>query len=135
MTVQTHPILPFITKFLSKHCIKRVLDTEMNGYLCFNFTEKVHDFQGRSKNSQKKCKTISYTNVFHLSLNIVGTLINSHFLLTEVKFFPPLADNQDKLPAKSPVTTKKWKNTSLSLPKISKGLSALIEDGMLTLIF
>jgi hypothetical protein len=30
----THPILPFITitrKFLSKHCIKRVLDTEMNG--------------------------------------------------------------------------------------------------------
>jgi hypothetical protein len=31
----THPILPFITittKFLSKHCIKRVLDTEMNGY-------------------------------------------------------------------------------------------------------
>ena len=37
------PILPFITiatKFLSKHCIKRVLDTEMNGYHCFNFTEK-----------------------------------------------------------------------------------------------
>ena len=36
-------ILPFITittKFLSKHCIKRVLDTEMNGYHCFNFTEK-----------------------------------------------------------------------------------------------
>jgi hypothetical protein len=31
----THPMLPFITittKFLSKHCIKRVLDTEMNGY-------------------------------------------------------------------------------------------------------
>ena len=39
----TRPILPFITitaKFLSKHCIKRVLDTEMNGYHCFNFTEK-----------------------------------------------------------------------------------------------
>ena len=37
------PILPFITiatKVLSKHCIKRVLDTEMNGYHCFNFTEK-----------------------------------------------------------------------------------------------
>jgi hypothetical protein len=37
------PISPFITiatKFLSKHCIKRVLDTEMNGYHCFNFTEK-----------------------------------------------------------------------------------------------
>ena len=37
------PILPFITiatKFLSKHCIKRVLHTEMNGYHCFNFTEK-----------------------------------------------------------------------------------------------
>jgi hypothetical protein len=38
------PILPFITniatKFLSKHCIKRVLDTEMNGYHCFNFAEK-----------------------------------------------------------------------------------------------
>jgi hypothetical protein len=30
------PILPFITittKFLSKHCIKRVLDTEMNDYI------------------------------------------------------------------------------------------------------
>jgi hypothetical protein len=40
----THPILPFIiiTKFLSKHCIKRVLDIEeMNGYICFNFTEKL----------------------------------------------------------------------------------------------
>ena len=40
----THPILPFITittKFLSKHCIKRVLDTEMNGYHRFNFTEKL----------------------------------------------------------------------------------------------
>ena len=39
----THPILPFITittKLLSKHCIKRVLDTEMNGYHCFNFTQK-----------------------------------------------------------------------------------------------
>jgi hypothetical protein len=37
------PILPFVTiatKFLSKHCIKRVLDTEMNGYHCFNYTEK-----------------------------------------------------------------------------------------------
>ena len=37
------PILPFIpiaTKFPSKYCIKRVLDTEMNGYHCFNFTEK-----------------------------------------------------------------------------------------------
>jgi hypothetical protein len=34
------PILPFITiatKFLSKHCIKRVLDTEMNGVLMFQF--------------------------------------------------------------------------------------------------
>jgi hypothetical protein len=49
----THPILPFIkitTKFLSKHY------TEMNGYHCFNFTEKLsyvvfhfeasHDFSG-----------------------------------------------------------------------------------------
>jgi hypothetical protein len=39
----THPILPFITiatKFLSKHCINRVLGTEMNGYHCFHFTEK-----------------------------------------------------------------------------------------------
>jgi hypothetical protein len=43
-TTTAHPILPFITittKFLSKHCIKRVLDTEMNGYHCFNFTEKL----------------------------------------------------------------------------------------------
>jgi hypothetical protein len=95
-----------------------------------------------AKRSQRRCAPphkiqacFSDTNVFHLSLNIVGTLINSHSLLTEVKFFPPLTDNQDKLPAKSPVTTKKGKNTSLSLPKISKGLSALIEDGMLTLIF
>jgi hypothetical protein len=31
----------YYTKFLSKHCIKRVLDTEMNGYHCFNFTEKL----------------------------------------------------------------------------------------------
>jgi hypothetical protein len=31
---------PIATKFLSKHCIKRVLDTEMNGYHCFNFIEK-----------------------------------------------------------------------------------------------
>ena len=36
----THPILPFIT-ITTKHCIKRVLDTEMNGYHCFNFTEKL----------------------------------------------------------------------------------------------
>jgi hypothetical protein len=86
----THPILPFITittKFLSKHCIKRVFDTEMNGYHCFNFTEKTFlqsidpkqpsnfhfdlslkletskgrciTFQGRCKNSQGRCKTIS----------------------------------------------------------------------------
>jgi hypothetical protein len=58
----THPILPFIkitTKFLSKHY------TEMNGYHCFNFTEKlsydmcftlklpqgeVHDFSGEVQN-------------------------------------------------------------------------------------
>ena len=33
-------IITIATKFLSKHCIKRVLDTEMNGYHCFNFTEK-----------------------------------------------------------------------------------------------
>jgi hypothetical protein len=42
----THPILPFITiatKVLSKHCIKSVLDAEMNGYHCFNFTEKRSD--------------------------------------------------------------------------------------------
>ena len=39
----TRPILPFITittKFLLKHCVKRVFDTEMNGYHCLNFTEK-----------------------------------------------------------------------------------------------
>ena len=33
-------IITIGTKFLSKHCIKRVLDTQMNGYHCFNFTEK-----------------------------------------------------------------------------------------------
>jgi hypothetical protein len=40
----THSILPFITittKVLSKHRIKRVFDTEMNGYPCFNFTEEL----------------------------------------------------------------------------------------------
>jgi hypothetical protein len=40
----TSLIFQFITittKFLSKHCIKRVLDTEMNGYRCFSFTEKL----------------------------------------------------------------------------------------------
>jgi hypothetical protein len=30
-------IITIATKFLAKHCIKRVLDTEMNGYHCFNF--------------------------------------------------------------------------------------------------
>jgi hypothetical protein len=35
------PFITITTKFLSKHCIKRVLDTEMNGYHCFNFTEKL----------------------------------------------------------------------------------------------
>ena len=37
------PILPFVTiaaMFLSKQCIKRLLDTEMNGYHCFDFIEK-----------------------------------------------------------------------------------------------
>jgi hypothetical protein len=37
----TQPILPFITittKFLSKHCIKRLLDTEMNGYQFYRKT-------------------------------------------------------------------------------------------------
>jgi hypothetical protein len=48
----THPILPFITKFLSKHCIKRVLDTEMNGYH-FQFYRKT--FLG-SVDATKKCK-------------------------------------------------------------------------------
>ena len=40
----THPILPFITittNFFSKHRIKRVLDTEMNGYHCFNLQQKL----------------------------------------------------------------------------------------------
>ena len=39
----THPNLLFITiatKFLSKHYIKRIFDTEMNCYHSFNFTEK-----------------------------------------------------------------------------------------------
>jgi hypothetical protein len=51
----THPILPFITittKFLSKLCIKRVLDTEMNGYHCFNFTEKL-SYEVQTISSQK----------------------------------------------------------------------------------
>ena len=37
----THPILHFITittKFLSKYCTKRVLDTEMNGYQFYRKT-------------------------------------------------------------------------------------------------
>jgi hypothetical protein len=41
----THPILPFITitaKFHSKHCIENPgTQTEMNGYHCFNFNEKL----------------------------------------------------------------------------------------------
>ena len=41
----THPILPFITllqSFLQNIALKRYLiDTEMNGYHCFNFTEKL----------------------------------------------------------------------------------------------
>ena len=62
----THPILPFITistKFLSKHCIKRVLDTEMNGYHYFNFTEKTFlqtvDFDPSLKLSQGEAHDFS----------------------------------------------------------------------------
>jgi hypothetical protein len=39
----THPILPFITitaKFLSKYCIRRILDTEMNWLSLFQFYRK-----------------------------------------------------------------------------------------------
>ena len=52
-------------------------------------------------------------------------------------YFPTyVTDKQDKPPAKGPLTTtKKGKNTSLSLPKTSKGLSALAEDGTLILVF
>jgi hypothetical protein len=45
----THPSLPFITittKFLSKHCIKRVLETEMNDYF----------FLILQKNFRTKCR-------------------------------------------------------------------------------
>ena len=61
-----HPILPFITittKFLSKHCIKRVFDTEMNGYHCFNFTEKTFLRSMDPKQPIKKCQI--FTLVCH----------------------------------------------------------------------
>ena len=61
----THPILHFITittKFLSKHCIKRVLDTEMNAYHCFNFTEK-RSYEVWTLSNQKMSK-------FHFDLSL-----------------------------------------------------------------
>ena len=35
-----HYTLVVTTNFFSKHCIKRVLDAEINGYHCWNLTEK-----------------------------------------------------------------------------------------------
>ena len=61
----THLILPFITittKFLSKHCIKRVFDTEMNGYHCFNFTEKL-SYEVQTLSNQKMSN-------FHFDLSL-----------------------------------------------------------------
>jgi hypothetical protein len=61
----THPIFPFITiaaKFLSKHCIKRVLDTEMIGYHCFSFTEKL-SFEVSTLSNQKMSN-------FHFDLSL-----------------------------------------------------------------
>jgi hypothetical protein len=40
--IQLCPSLQFLQSFFQNmHCIKRVHDTEMNGYHCFNFTEKL----------------------------------------------------------------------------------------------
>jgi hypothetical protein len=72
----THPILPFITittKFLSKHCIKRVLGTEMNGYHCFNFTEKTFVWSVDPK--QQKMSN------FHFDLSL-KKMSNFHFDLS-----------------------------------------------------
>jgi hypothetical protein len=49
------PISPFITiatKFLSKHCIKRVLDTEMNGH---DLSGGANILRGGAKRSQGRC--------------------------------------------------------------------------------
>jgi hypothetical protein len=69
-------IITIATKFLSKHCMKRLLDTEINGYHCFNFltSRSVDPKQpshfhfvpslklipkGRCMTFQERCKTIS----------------------------------------------------------------------------
>ena len=57
---------------------------------------------------------------------------NSHQLSSSSASFPAyLVDEQDKSAFKHPVTPKKGKNISLSLPKTSRGLEVLVEDGML----
>ena len=60
-----NPILPFITittKFLLKDCIKRVFDTEMNGYHCFNFAENLSYEMYRPK-ATKNCQI--FTLIYH----------------------------------------------------------------------
>ena len=76
----THPILPFITiitKFLTKHCIKRVLDTEMNG--CFNFTEKL-SYEMRTLSNQKMSN-------FHCDLSLKLSQGKVHDFSGEVQKF------------------------------------------------
>jgi hypothetical protein len=62
----THPILPFITittTFLSKHCIKRVLGTEMNGcHALFQFYRKTF-LRSVDPNNQKMSN-------FHFDLSL-----------------------------------------------------------------
>jgi hypothetical protein len=51
------------TKLLSKHCIKRLLDTGMNGHHCFNFTEKT--FLQSVNPKQHICQI--FTLIYHLT--------------------------------------------------------------------
>jgi hypothetical protein len=54
------------TKFFLKHCIKRVLDTETNGYYCFSFTERLSYIQRvYPKQRIKRCQIFTLT--YHLT--------------------------------------------------------------------
>ena len=60
MTVQLIQFCPSLLhyNYYKKHCIKRVLETEMNGYRCFNFTEKTFL---RSVDPIKKPKNVKFS--------------------------------------------------------------------------
>jgi hypothetical protein len=96
----THPVLPFITitaKFLSKHCIKRVLDTGMNGYHCFKFYRKTF-LRSVDRKQPKKSN-------FHFDLSLKLAEGEVHDFSREVQKFSGEVQNDlrggAQLPSKS----------------------------------